>query len=381
MQRIRFRRAPTLVWAGVIASSLAAAPSAAAGTLTLTSGERLAGTLAAEQPGQVQLVSDRFGEIGIDLQIMAAYETTAKVFVDLDTGERLTADGMTANGERIALRTRFGEIDVAWEEVSGIEEVANDTVSVPVSSDGPVEQLRPFPKQSISATVGYLSNQTTQLFGGRRDQFSSVRLGYTRNLTALSAVSAEIPYASKTVRVTDFGEEVTDSSNGFGDISLSVSQIFLGSGLRPHIRTALNVGLPTGSAGVPSDRALSGFSSGDWSAGLDVMVQQPLDGGSLIAGVGYTRYWPQQNTSETANAEEFEWTVGYEVGLSPKVSLTGAVSGSTFKRAEERTEPAYLMLATSFITESGLVLTPTYANGLNVDSQDFMIGMSVSRSW
>ena len=368
--------APALA-AGALFIALAVASPAAAGTLTLTSGERLHGRLLVSTAGQVGFLSDRFGAMAIEPLALQAYNSEGPVTLELASGERLVADQFVADATTVQAVTKFGEVRGTWSDILQAAEAEAPPTSAQASTEPSPPPPSAAPRNTLTLDVAQQGNQLSSLAGGKRTHLTSLEATYERRIGPSTSVGIAVPFYYNQVSLTDFGETTTDRRASIGDVRLSLSRTFRSQSALPHVQAGISVGLPTGSSGGPSDRSLAGFSSGVWSLGGQLGLQKTLGGGSILAAGGYTIYIPRHGGRST---DSIDWAFGYSAQVGQGWSFDTTVTGS-FTRIEDMTaEPTYLSLRAHYF--SGRIgVSPYVLMGLNTDAQDFKVGLSISRSW
>lgn len=375
-------RAASAWKAGAAIAGLFYAASTSAGTLTLTSGEQINARLVAVEAGRLIFASVRFGQVAIPLAELQTYVNEAAVTLNLDSGERIVVQQMSADGKAVRALTRFGQIQSPWAEVVAVVEAepasrVSSGVGATTSADVPSAEPGRDARNSLTVDFGHQSNQFRSLAGGTRTRLTSINFSYARAIGQTTSAIVDAPFFYNQVSISDFGDTIRDHETSVGDIRFSLSRVFRSKGFLPHLQVTLSGGLPTGSSGGPSDRNLAGFSSGLWSVGGMAGLQKSLGSGALLANLGYSRYFPRQGGRSIGQTD---WAVGFGVPLTDGWAFGGSVAGSSTTSDGTTVETAYLMLRPSY-SSGPLTVSPYITMGLNTDAEDYRLGLSISRSW
>jgi hypothetical protein len=185
------------------------------------------------------------------------------------------------------------------------------------------------------------------------------------------------------------GSGASDNEAGFGDVTAGVNyELAQETARRPDIIASISVGAPSGSK--PNEQGLS-LGAGNWSATAGVQFIKTADPVALFAGVSYThgfraRYFLSDAVHDVDPGETIGYNFGFGFAVNGDISLSTQVSSSYQSDAKadgqrifaSSREPASFRSALTYRYSKGTYIEPSVIIGLDRDTPDFAVGLSLT---
>jgi hypothetical protein len=404
-----------------VAAALAARPApACADEVILTNGDRISGRINAATRGAVQIESPGAGVIEIQRGFVAQLGTDEPRVVDLATGERivgqivagpertLTIRSATLGDRRVPLDT----ID-AIQPVTSLSSVRGSGAGVRQQGAAGAQQPKPIgqePEDAQDIRLIFLRQSTVLLRPGQVEVETGMNYQHTQSVSSIFNARFrhfQIPLAARvglssraeafvTIpaayarRDLGFADSVVSSDeSGFGDLFAGFNyELRRESAGGPDIIASVGAGMPTGSK--PDEEGLS-LGTAHWTAIAGVQFIKIADPVALFAGVRYehqfpARYFLGDAVREVDPGATGGYNFGFGFAVNEYVSLSAQVTGSyqgDLKADGGRVfatsrEPVSLRTALTYQYSRGTYIEPSVAIGLNDDTPDFALGVSLT---
>ena len=157
----------------------------------------------------------------------------------------------------------------------------------------------------------------------------------------------------------------------------------------PDLISAISIRAPTG--GTPGEQGIS-TGSGHWAGTLGLHFIKTVDPIVLFWGIRYTHEFPAMHflndgVYNVQPGESMDYNFGFGFAVNDKVSLSTQVSGEYQWeiQADDReipgssSEPVSLRQALTFRASRKTFIEPSLNIGLNDNTPDFIIGISVTQ--
>ena len=248
--------------------------------------------------------------------------------------------------------------------------------------------LRPG-QTEVETAMNYQHTQSVSaIFNARFRQFQlplAVRVGLFNRAETFVTVPAA--YVRRDLAFAD--SVVSSTEGGFGDLTAGFNyEVRRESAGGPDIIASIGVGIPTGSK--PDERGLSlGTAHRTATAGVQfIKITDPV---ALFGGIRFEHQFPARYfLGDAVHDVEPGQTGGYNFGfgfaVNENISLSAQVIGSyqTDTRADSEhvpgssREPVSLRTALTYQYSRGTYVEPSIAVGLNEDTPDFALGVSLT---
>ncbi|WP_169726989.1 transporter [Desulfovibrio cuneatus] len=398
---------------------------AVADTVSLVNGEKLNGIFFRYSQYAVEIYAH--GEKRtINTSDIKSIETSSHVKLILDSGE--TVIGMLLyNGQEAVINSeKFGIISSRKDTISSISSTMNEnkiiaqlnspknvaakTTNKTVGEDSespPKEYLRGstvirkpgevelaltlsydrsrYDNPVISTMFGVVANET-------RNRFTAdiaTTVGITERLEAW----LNVPFQYATFDRTEGIYQSKKDGGGIGDLSAGVRFLAIGEGIQtPSVTFSLDAIAPTGEAPYTSNQLDAAIASGrgNWAIRPGAHFVTTTDPLTFFYGTSY-----QYEFSATHEGTDYKRgdRIGYYGGVgfavNDQASLSARLSGEhVFELKKAGVEqygtsldPVSIGLGLSYRTLSHLIINPFVNFGLNDDASDFVLGLSLARSF
>jgi hypothetical protein len=407
----------------------------------LTYGDRISGRIIALTRSVVQIESPGAGVIEIQRRYVEQLSTSEPRVVDLASGDRIAGQILAGPEKTVTIRSAvLGDLRVPLDSIDAIQPAdgsADASGKAPAASTaGPLSGVRGRGAGSAAAPVPQqdpAGAQTPKPIGQEPEDTGDIRLIFLRQSTVLlrpgqvevetamnylhtQSVSSlfnarfrqfQIPLAAR-VGVFDraeafvtipgayvrrdlgFADSVVSSDEaGVGDITAGFNyELRRESTGGPDIIASVGVGMPTGSK--PDEEGLS-LGNAHWTAVAGVQFIRIADPVALFGGIRYehqfpARYFLGDDVHRIDPAGAVGYNFGFGFAVNEYISLSAQVVGSYQGDARadgERVfassqEPVSLRSALTYQYSRGTYIEPSVAIGLNEDTPDFALGVSLT---
>lgn len=380
----------------------------------LTNGDRISGRIIAATRSVVQIETTGAGVIEIQRQFVRQFGTDQPRAVELASGERIVGQIVAGADKMLTIRSAaLGDRQVPVDTIEAIQPVellsrARGRGAGPVTPQTKPIGQEPqdtddirliFLRQStvllgqgqveVETGMNYQHTQSVSpIFNARFRQFQmplAVRVGlFDRGEAFLTLPAA---YARRDLGFAD--SVVSSDEGGFGDLVAGLNyELRRESAGGPDIIASVAVGMPTGSK--PDEEGLS-LGTAHWTATAGVQFIKIADPVALFAGVRYehqfpARYFLGDAVHDVDPAATGGYNFGFGFAVNEYVSLSAQVAGSYQGDARAdgvrvfatSREPVTLRTALTYQYSRGTYIEPSVAIGLNDDTPDFALGVSLT---
>ena len=242
----------------------------------------------------------------------------------------------------------------------------------------------------VEASISYLNNQAVSpILNARFRQLDiplSARIGLFDR--AEGYLTVPVAYAHRTMSFA--GSGVSHQESGIGDISAGINyEIMRETAKWPDIIASARVAVPTGSK--PNELGLS-LGSGHWASSFGVQFIKTVDPVALFWGLNYThqfeaRYFFNDDYHSVNSGEIVGYNFGFGFAANENVSLSAQIIGSYQSSAKadgvnafgSSSEPVSFRSALTYRYSKNTYIEPSVAIGLDDDTADFALGISLTR--
>ena len=393
---------------------------ASADQIIFTNGDRISGRIIAATRSVVQFESPGAGVIEIQRRYVAQLGTDESRVVDLASGERIVGQIVAGPERTLTIRSAvLGDRRVPLDAIEAIQPAeplsrvrgrggrAQQQDQPGAQKPNPIGQepegtedirliflrqstvlLRPG-QVEVETGVNYQHTQSvSSIFNARFRQFQmplAARVGvFTRGEAFVTIPAA---YARRDLGFAD--RVVSSDEAGVGDITAGFNyELRRESARGPDIIASVNAGMPTGSK--PDEEGLS-LGTAHWTATAGVQFIKIADPIALFGGVRYEHQFPARYfLGDAVRDVDPGGTAGYNFGfafaVNEYVSLSAQVAGTYQSDARAdgvrvfatSREPVTLRTALTYQYSRGTYIEPSVAIGLNDDTPDFALGVSLT---
>lgn len=400
-------------------------PVCLADTINIDSGEIVKGTVIRFSPYATEIYS-RGQRRTIQTKQIVSISTNSPVSLLLDNGEKIIGILQIKDSEGIILSQRLGNIPIHKKEISSFETTlseiqiaeldkpkvqhASSKKDMTIGEENkkpPMDYLRGstvlrkpgelelaltmayergrYDNPVISTMFGVLANETRYKF--MTDL--SLTLGITERLEAW----VDFPYEwAKLERVEGIYKEGVEH-NGIGDVSFGVRFLAVGEGdHHPSVTLSLDAIAPTGDNPYTPDvfDASVAPGNGHWSIRPGLNFVNTFDPVIFFYGVNYKYNFPAEYYGiERDLGDSIGYYAGFGFAVNDRVSLSTRVMGEhQFESRKDgkaiygtSQDPLSLGFSVYYRMDNGITLAPFVNIGANDDAQDFVLGVTCSKTF
>jgi hypothetical protein len=400
----------------VAAALVAARPAPArADEVILTNGDRISGRIIAATRSAVQIESTGAGTIEIQRRYVQQLSTDEPRVVDLASGERIVGQIVGGADKTLTIRSAaLGDRHVPLDTIEAIQP-AESLSRVRGRGQGPAAAQKPKPigqepEDTEDIRLIFLRQSTVLLRPGQVEVETGMHYEHTESVSSIFNArfrQFQMPLAAR-VGVFSRGEAfvtipaayarrdlgfadsvVSSDEGGVGDLVAGFNyELRRESAGGPDIIASTGVVMPTGSR--PDEEGLS-LGTAHWTATAGVQFIKIADPVALFGGVRYEHQFPARYfLGDAVHDVDPSGTGGYNFGfgfaVNEYVSLSAQVTGSYQGDARAdgarvfatSREPVALRTALTYQYSRGTYIEPSVAMGLNDDTPDFALGVSVT---
>jgi hypothetical protein len=410
----------------VAAALVVARPApACADEVILTNGDRVSGRIILATRLVVQIESIGAGVIEIQRRYVQQLRTDEPRVVDLASGERIVGQIVAGPDKTITIRSAaLGDRPVPLDTIDTIQPAESlsrvrgrgaGSAAAAVQQQAPADAQTPKPigqepEDREDIRLIFLRQSTVLLRPGQVEVETGMNYEHTQSLSSIFNARFrhfQLPLAAR-VGLFDRGEAfvtmpaayarrdlgfadsvVSSNEGGFGDLVAGLNyELRRESAGGPDIIASVSVSMPTGS--TPDEEGLS-LGTAHWTAITGVQFIRMADPVALFGGVRYEHQFPARYFIGDADHDiDPGGTGGYNFGfgfaVNEYVSLSAQVTGSyqgDVRADGERVfatsrEPVTLRTALTYQYSRGTYIEPSVTIGLNDDTPDFALGVSLT---
>jgi hypothetical protein len=410
----------------VAAALVVARPApACADEVVLTNGDRVTGRIILATRLVVQIESTAAGVIEIQRRYVQQLRTDEPRVVDLASGERIVGQIVAGPDKTMTIRSAaLGDRPVPLDTIEAIQPAESPSrvrgrgagsAAAAVQQQAPADAQTPKPigqepENREDIRLFFLRQSTVLLRPGQVEVETGMNYEHTQSLSSIFNARFrhfQLPLAAR-VGLFDRGEAfvtipaayarrdlgfadsvVSSTEGGFGDLVAGLNyELRRESAGGPDIIASVSVSVPTGSK--PDEEGLS-LGTAHWAATTGVQFVRIADPVALFGGVRYERQFPARYFLGDAEHDiDPGGTGGYNFGfgfaVNEYVSLSAQVAGSyqgDVRADGERVfatsrEPVTLRTALTYQYSRGTYIEPSVTIGLNDDTPDFALGVSLT---
>lgn len=407
----------------VAAGLVAPTAPASADEVILTYGDRISGSIIALTRSVVQIESPGAGIIEIQRRYVEQLSTNEPRIVDLASGDRITGQILAGPERTVTIRSAvLGDLRVSLDSIDAIQPPLSGVRGRGAGSAAAVQQQDPVgaptpkpigqePEDTDDIRLIFLRQSTVLLRRGQVEVETAMNYQHTQSVSAIFNArfrQFQIPLAAR-VGVLDraeafvtipgayvrrdlgFADSVVSSDEaGVGDISAGVNyELRRETAGGPDIIASVGIGIPSGSK--PDEEGLS-LGTAHWTAVAGVQFIRIADPVALFAGIRYEHQFPARYflgddvyRIDPAGAAGYNFGFGFAVNeyISLSAQVVASYQGDTRADGERvfasSREPVSLRSALTYQYSRGTYLEPSIAIGLNDDTPDFALGVSLTR--
>lgn len=426
-----------------LAAGLAAPPApACADEVILTYGDRISGRIIALTRSAVHIESPGAGVLVIQRRYLEQLSTDEPRVVDLTSSDRIVGRILAGPGKTVTIRSAvLGDLRVSLDSIDAIQPADRsadasgrapaastadplsairgrgaESAAAPVQQQDPAGAQKPGPigqqpedtddirlivlRQStvllrpgqveVETAMNYQHAQSvSSIFNARFRQF---QIPLTARVGLFNRAEASVTIPGAYVRRDlGFADSVVSSDEaGVGDMTAGFNyELRRETAGGPDIIASVGVGMPTGSK--PDEEGLS-LGTAHWTAVAGVQFIKIADPVALFGGIRYEHQFPARyflsdavQNIEPARAAGYNFGFGFAVNeyISLSAQVVGSYQGDTRAGGERvfasSREPVSLRSALTFQYSRGTYIEPSVTMGLNEDTPDFALGVSLTR--
>ena len=348
-------------------------------SLLLNGGEKIIGILQIDDKG-CSITSQRLGSISISRDEISKFETVLeeKQIAAIDKQRYPKKEN---NKEAIAVGKEEKKAPVDYLRGSTVLRKPGEIEAAITMS---YERGR-YDNPVISTMFGVLANETRH----RLMADLSRTVGITERLEGW----VDIPYSWTTLeRAEGIYKEGTEY-NGIGDVSFGLRVLAVGEGeYNPAITLSLDAIAPTGENPYTSDvfKASVVPGAGHWSLRPGLNFVNTIDPLVFFYGINYQYNFPAYHYGiERDLGDSIGYYAGFGLAVNDKVSLSTRVIGEhQFESKKDgkliygsSQDPLSLGFSVYYRMDNGVTLSPFVNIGANDDAQDFVLGLTCSKTF
>jgi outer membrane putative beta-barrel porin/alpha-amylase len=414
-----------------IAAALVARPTpACADEVILTYGDRISGHIIAVTRSVVQIESPGAGLIEIRRRYLEQLHTDDPRIVTLVSGDLIAGQIVPGTERTVTIRSPvLGDLRVPLDTIAAIQAVdpsgqaSNEgvrgrgagSVRTPVRQQGPTgapvqKPIGQEPEDTGDIRLIFLRQSTVLLRPGQVEVETGMNYQYTQSVSSLlnakfrqfqmpfaarvglfdraeASVALPLAYVRRDLGFADTA--VSNDEAGVGDVTAAFNyELRRESAGGPDIISSVGVGVPTGSR--PGVEGLS-LGTAHWSATVGVQLIKIADPVALFGGIHFehqfpARYFLGDDVHDVDPGTTGGYNFGFGFAVNEDISLSAQVVGShqgDLKSDGERVfasarEPVSLRTALTVQYAGGTFIEPSVAIGLNDDTPDFTLGVSLT---
>jgi hypothetical protein len=369
--------------------------------VVLVSGERIIGQIVAE-PGEsekmVTIRSSLLGDHPVPLDAIDAVhvlERSADESVDGPAADhQAVAEGVLSSVQGRGTRSATAQVQPAdsagTQAPTPIGQQPEDTTDIRlIFLRQSTVLLRPGQVEVETAIHYEHSQSVSPILNARFRQFqlpSAARIGLFNR--AEGFVSVPPAYVRRDI---GFADRVASSDEaGVGDVTAGFNyELARETAGGPDVIASGGLGIPTGSK--PDEEGLS-LGTGHWTASIGVQLVKINDPVALFGGVRLehqfaARYFLGDAVHDVDPGETIGYNFGFGFAVNETISLNAQILGSyqTEMKADNQRvfassrEPVSLRSALTYQYSGGTYIEPSVMVGLDEDSADFALGISLTR--
>lgn len=349
--------------------------------------------------------------------------------VDLASGDRIAGQILAGPGKTLTIRSPLlGDLRVPLDTIDAIQPVEPSagesdkargrgagSATAPVQQQDPAGAQKPKPigqqpEDSEDIRLIFLRQSTVLLRPGQVEVETAMNYQHTQSVSSIFNArfrQFQIPLAARvglfdraeafvTIpnayirRDLRFADSVVSSDEaGIGDITTGFNyELRRETAGGPDVIASVGVGMPTGSK--PDEEGLS-LGTAHWTAVVGMQFIKIADPIALFGGIRYehqfpARYFLSDEVHNVDPAGAAGYNFGFGFAVNEYVSLSAQIVGSyqsDTKADGERIfassrEPVSWRSALTYQYSRGTYIEPSVAIGLNEDTPDFVLGVSLT---